>query len=162
MELGCWKKEASPPVWPQGRGAKAKKALKKSLRFFQALLLVATIVLRRTPFAAKIVSDNRMCGKILCGGNMLWEGGFSFHHLQQWQGHDPVFWESCPLVIWLGGNISIYRLGSCMDSTATNWPPLYRPSVGPFSRFRTPRGHTAAHIPQPTHEARMMFWPRWA
>lgn len=45
--------------------------------------------------------------------------------------------------------------GSSLDSKRSAW-------VGPFSSLSTPRGQTAAHTPQPTHEARTMFSPRCA
>ena len=31
---------------------------------------------------------------------------------------------------------------------------IFREFTGPFSRFSTPRGHTAEQIPQPTHDER--------
>ena len=35
-------------------------------------------------------------------------------------------------------------------------------SIAPFSKRKTPRGQTAAQIPQPTQEARTIFCPRCA
>src|SRR5690606_30182420 len=55
---------------------------------------------------------------------------------------------------------SSFRISTASRSNSTG--PLKRLFVGPFSRRRTPRGQTVAHIPQPTQEARMTFCPRCA
>ena len=49
-----------------------------------------------------------------------------------------------------------------MSDEAENGAPEARSWRGPFSSFSTPRGQTVEHTPQPTHEARTTFWPRWA
>src|SRR5690606_10017530 len=46
---------------------------------------------------------------------------------------------------------SSFRISTASRSNSTG--PLKRLFVGPFSRRRTPRGQTVAHIPQPTQEA---------